>query len=118
MTSSENPLCFYCSEYAKVVKDYPLNVASNDKQSFTPRCSLHWKFECSKCGEMTHFNGISWCPECQKFTCLRCVEEKMEKKEFLIYNYYFTIPCHICGDYNPALDFSEYSSALFKSPLS
>ena len=108
MTSSENPTCFYCSEYAKVVKDYPLNVASNDKRSFTPRCSLHWKFECSKCGEKSHFNGISWCQKCQKFTCLRCVEEKMEKKEFLIYNYYYTIPCHKCGRYIPALDFTEY----------
>ena len=109
MYSLENPPCFYCSEYAKVTKDYPINNASNDKETFTPRCSLHWKFECSKCGEKTHFNGISWCPECKKFTCLRCVEEKMVKKEFLIYSYYFTIPCHNCGDYNPALDFAEYN---------
>ncbi|MFX1317700.1 MAG: class I SAM-dependent methyltransferase [Promethearchaeota archaeon] len=32
----------------------------------------------------------------------------MVKKEFLIYNYYYTIPCANCGNINPALDFAEY----------
>lgn len=109
MTSSENPLCFYCSEYVEVIKNYPVNNASNDEDSFTPRCLVHWKFKCSKCGEKTHFNGISWCSTCKEFTCLRCAEEKIVREEFLIYNYYFTIPCHKCGDYNPALDFAECS---------
>jgi 2-polyprenyl-3-methyl-5-hydroxy-6-metoxy-1,4-benzoquinol methylase len=35
--------------------------------------------------------------------------EKMVRKEFLIYDYYYTIPCHKCGKYNPALDFLEFS---------
>lgn len=72
MTSSESIVCFYCSEYAKVAKDYPKNFASNDEGSFTPRCHLHWKFECSKCGNLTHFNGIAWCSDCKTFTCLYC----------------------------------------------
>ena len=108
MTSSENLPCFYCSEYAKVVKNYPKNLATKNESSFTPRCSLHWKFECSRCGEMRHFNGIAWCSDCKEFTCLNCAEEKMERKEFLVYDYYYTIPCHKCGNYNPALDFAEY----------
>jgi len=113
MTSSENPPCFYCSEYAKVVKGYPVNIASNDERSFTPRCSLHWKFECNECGEMTHFNGIAWCSNCKEFTCIRGGEEEgkeeMIRKEFLIYDYYYTIPCHKCGIHNPTLDFAEYN---------
>jgi ubiquinone/menaquinone biosynthesis C-methylase UbiE len=108
MTSSESTLCFYCSEYAKIVKDYPINTASNDETSFTPRCSLHWKYQCNKCGELRHFNGIAWCPDCKTFTCLGCVDEKMVRKEFLIYDYYYTIPCGTCGKCNPALDFAEY----------
>lgn len=108
MPSSEPVSCFYCSEYAKIAKDYPINTASNDETSFTPRCSLHWKFHCSKCGELRHFNGIAWCPDCQTFTCLGCVDEKMVRKEFLIYDYYYTIPCDSCGKFNPALDFAEY----------
>lgn len=108
MSSSEYITCFYCSEYSKIANDYPINFASKDVDSFTPRCFLHWEYECSKCGEMTHFNGISWCSSCKEFTCLRCVEEKMEKKEFLIYDYFYKIPCHSCGKYSPALDFAEY----------
>ncbi|MHA2392191.1 MAG: class I SAM-dependent methyltransferase [Promethearchaeota archaeon] len=107
MNSSENLICFYCSEYAKVVKGYPKNIASKDEKSFTPRCSFHWKFKCNKCGEMTHFNGIAWCSECRVFTCLGCMEEKMVRSQFLVYNYYYNIPCHKCGKFNPALDFEE-----------
>ncbi len=108
MPSSEYTPCFYCSEYLKIAKDYPVNFASKDKDSFTPRCFLHWEYECSKCGNKTHFNGIAWCSECKVFTCLACVEEKMVKTEFLFYDYYYDIPCHKCGNYNPALDFAEY----------
>ncbi len=32
----------------------------------------------------------------------------MVRKEFLVYDYYYEIPCCKCGKYNPALDFSEY----------
>ncbi len=109
MPSSEIPLCFYCSEYAKVVKNYPVNFASKDENSFTPRCSFHWRFECSNCGRLTHFNGIAWCSDCKEFTCLVCAEEKLAKKKFLVYDYYYVIPCHKCGIYNPALDFAEYN---------
>ncbi len=108
MTSSEYVTCFYCSEYAKIATDYPQNFAYHEKESFTPRCFLHWQYECSKCGKETHFNGIAWCSDCKVFTCLRCVEEKMVRKEFLIYDYYYNIPCHKCNSPNPALDFAEY----------
>jgi 2-polyprenyl-3-methyl-5-hydroxy-6-metoxy-1,4-benzoquinol methylase len=108
MPSTESVSCFYCSEYAKIAKDYPINPASNDEKSFTPRCTLHWKYQCSKCGELRHFNGIAWCPDCKTFTCLGCVDEKMVRKEFQIYDYYYNIPCEKCGNFNPALDFAEY----------
>ena len=108
MTSSESVPCFYCSEYVKIAKGYPIKPASHDEKSFTPRCSLHWKFQCHKCRELRHFNGIAWCPDCKTFTCLGCVDEQMVRKEFLIYDYYYTIPCETCGKYNPALDFAEY----------
>lgn len=111
MPSSEYTPCFYCSEYLKIAQDYPVNFASKDVTSFTPRCFLHWEYKCSKCGELTHFNGISWCSSCKEFTCLRCVEEKMEKEKFLIYDYYYKIPCQKCGEYNPALDFAEYEGS-------
>ncbi|MCG3226135.1 MAG: class I SAM-dependent methyltransferase [Candidatus Heimdallarchaeota archaeon] len=109
MGTLESGMCFYCREYYQVTQNYPLNEATYDIDSFTPRCNLHWEYECSKCKRMTHFNGISWCSSCKEFTCLRCVEEKMERKEFLVYDYYYNIPCHKCKTYNPALDFAEYN---------
>jgi len=108
MTFSDKPLCFYCSEYAKVAKDYSVNFASKDEDSFTPRCFLHWKYKCDKCDGLTHFNGISWCPSCKEFTCVSCTKEKMVRKEFLVYDYYYSISCHKCEKFNPALDFAEY----------
>lgn len=108
MTSSEKAVCFYCSEYAKVVKDYSINPATNDREKFTPRCHLHWKYECGNCGDMKHFNGISWCSDCKTFTCLSCAEERMVRKKFLVYDYYYEIPCNTCGSYNAALDFAEF----------
>ncbi len=100
--------CFYCIEYNRISTDYPINNANYDREEFTPRCFLHWEYECSKCGKKRHFNGISWCSTCKKFTCLFCADEQMQKEEFLIYDYYYKIPCHECGNYNPALDFAEY----------
>jgi SAM-dependent methyltransferase len=109
MVSLKDSTCFYCSEYAKVIKDYSINFASKNEKSFTPRCFLHWKFECNKCGGVIHFNGIAWCSDCKVFTCLFCGEEKMIREKFLIYDYYYNVPCHKCGKYNPALDFAEYN---------
>ena len=42
MSSSKSETCFYCSEYVKVVIDYPMNPPSNDLETFTPRCNLQW----------------------------------------------------------------------------
>jgi len=109
MNFSEYKPCFYCSEYAKIANDYPQNFASQDTDTFTPRCHLHWQYKCDKCGKSTHFNGISWCPDCKVYTCLRCSNEKMIKEEFLIYDYYYNIPCYKCKSLNPALDFAEYN---------
>jgi ubiquinone/menaquinone biosynthesis C-methylase UbiE len=33
----------------------------------------------------------------------------MVRAKFLVYDYYYEIPCSKCGKYHPALDFSEYS---------
>ncbi|MFW9893405.1 MAG: class I SAM-dependent methyltransferase [Candidatus Thorarchaeota archaeon] len=33
----------------------------------------------------------------------------MVRKKFLVYDYYYKIPCQKCGKYNPALDYAEYN---------
>jgi ubiquinone/menaquinone biosynthesis C-methylase UbiE len=32
----------------------------------------------------------------------------MIREEFLVYDYFYSIPCHDCGKSNPALDYAEY----------
>ncbi|MHA1397469.1 MAG: class I SAM-dependent methyltransferase [Candidatus Heimdallarchaeaceae archaeon] len=111
MSESNDFVCYYCNEYHKMINQYPLNFATHHEDQFTPRCNLHWKYQCSQCGKMIHFNGISWCSECKEFTCVSCAEEKLVRKNFLIYNYYYSIPCKTCGKQNPTLDFAEYNSS-------
>ncbi|MHA2358097.1 MAG: class I SAM-dependent methyltransferase [Candidatus Heimdallarchaeaceae archaeon] len=111
MTNPDYVQCFYCSEYSKIASDYPVNFATQEKDNFTPRCFLHWRYTCSYCEKESHFNGIAWCSDCKTLTCLHCVDEKMVRKNFLIYDYYYDIPCKECGKRNPALDFAEYNGS-------
>ncbi|MHA1201481.1 MAG: methyltransferase domain-containing protein [Candidatus Heimdallarchaeaceae archaeon] len=111
MNGASSKLCFYCVEYKKVANDYPLNYAFVDHEEITPRCYLHWQYECSNCKNMTHFNGIAWCSDCKEFTCLNCADEHMVKKKFLVYDYYYTIDCKKCNKPNPALDYAEFEGS-------
>ncbi len=111
MNGAGSKLCFYCIEYKKAAKDYPLNYAFADQEEITPRCYLHWQYECDSCKSMTHFNGIAWCSDCKEFTCLNCADEHMVKKKFLVYDYYYTIDCKKCNKPNPALDFAEFNGS-------
>lgn len=106
---SKSSSCFYCQEYQLLYSDVPLNEVIHEMNGITPRCFLHYKYECSSCGLNFHFNGISWCIECKIMTCIDCGEEKIENKKFLIYEYYFEINCIKCGTGNPALDYAEFS---------
>ena len=71
-TESNKEVCFYCREYHILYDNYPLNIASHfDLNNLTPRCEFHWKYTCNFCNKDYHFNGISYCFECDQFTCMR-----------------------------------------------
>lgn len=108
----KNPPCFYCKIYQKVYPDYPDNESLDSRlgmQDMVPRCALHAGYICDTCGTPTHFNGISYCPNCDTFTCVRCGEERMVEEAFLVYDYYYSIKCTNCGVEHPALDYAEYA---------
>ncbi len=42
---------------------------------------------------------------------MSCTDERMVREKFLVYDYYYSIPCHECGKINPALDFAEYTGS-------
>lgn len=103
--------CFYCVEYNKIYPDYPLNNAVYDEfNDLTPRCNLHWEYKCNKCNKDIHFNGISYCNECNSFTCVRCGDEKLQMEEFFFYKYYYMIKCMKCSKFNPTLDYLEFKT--------
>ncbi|MCE7733762.1 MAG: class I SAM-dependent methyltransferase, partial [Candidatus Heimdallarchaeota archaeon] len=88
---------------------YPINTRRFDLDDDTPRCELHFQFTCDTCFKPTHFNGISYCVSCSKYTCINCGEEKIRKINFLIYDYYYTISCSTCSTIIPALDYAEFN---------
>ncbi len=103
-------MCYYCKEYAKIYSDYPENPAiDNEFNDMTPRCKFHHQYLCHSCNKNYHFNGISWCSECKVFTCVSCTQEKIIHEKFFFYDYYYSIECHKCKEYNPSLDFAEFS---------
>lgn len=101
--------CFYCVEYNKLYADYPINKASFIKfMDLTPRCSLHSQYVCTNCKKSVHFNGISYCEECDSFTCVTCGQESLEKEKFFFYDYYYAISCKKCSKKHPTLDYLEF----------
>jgi 2-polyprenyl-3-methyl-5-hydroxy-6-metoxy-1,4-benzoquinol methylase len=102
-------ICFYCFEYNKIYNDYPVNKSVHDEfNDLTPRCSLHWQYPCNDCKKNVHFNGISYCNDCNIFTCVKCGEEKLQMQEFFFYDYYYEIKCVKCSKTNPTLDYLEF----------
>ena len=104
------PVCLYCQSYSKIHSDYPINLATFRTDTEVPRCAFHGQYKCDNCGKSHHFNGISWCVECKKFSCLYCGEPEVVRKKFLVYDYYYKITCTHCDKKNPALDFAEVDS--------
>ncbi len=100
--------CFYCEQYAKHIHDYPMNSPSLFLEGQTPRCYLHGQYVCDTCKNPRHFNGISWCPNCKKFTCVRCGEEKVNPKKFLVYGYHYKIKCIHCDQWVNTLEIAEF----------
>jgi 2-polyprenyl-3-methyl-5-hydroxy-6-metoxy-1,4-benzoquinol methylase len=103
--------CYYCISYQEIIEDYPINeiyIDSLNVSKETPRCFLHFQFQCDSCKKNIHFNGICWCFKCKKFTCIHCGNVKVNKKKFFIYEDYYEITCNWCNNSNPALDAAEY----------
>ncbi len=107
--NKETIYCFYCEAYQRLIIDYPVNIGDNNIQNNqTPRCEIHFQYRCDICDKNVHFNGISYCINCKKFTCIDCGGINKIDKEFLTYNYYYDIACAECKKYNSALDFAEF----------
>ena len=96
-SDNQNNRCFYCVEYNKIYSDYPINNAVfNEFNDMTPRCNMHWQYQCNSCKKYIHFNGVAFCNDCNYFTCVKCGEDTLQMEEFFFYNYYYNIKCMNC----------------------
>ena len=102
-------ICKYCQIIHSFDSVYPLREATRDVKSDYPRCDWHWRFVCSICGKPKHFNGMAWCEETKRFTCLSCARShKAVRHKFWRWKYYYAIECNACGEHHPALDYLEF----------
>jgi 2-polyprenyl-3-methyl-5-hydroxy-6-metoxy-1,4-benzoquinol methylase len=103
-------ICKYCQSIHVVDHGYPSRQATKDVQSDFPRCDWHWRFVCSVCGRPRHFNGTTWCPESERFVCIRCAKShRVVHRSFWNWEYYYALECSICGRFHPALDYLEFT---------
>lgn len=105
-----NVVCFYCTQYNRIYEDYPINPGiHNDFHDLTPRCELHFQYECDTCHSKLHFNGIGFCQDCNRFTCVKCSPPKLIFEYFFYYDCYYTVECNACKQVKPCLDYAEYT---------
>ena len=75
---------------------------------------MHFQYECDTCHSKLHFNGIAFCPECDRFTCIKCSPPKLVFEDFFYYDCYYTVECNTCKSVKPCLDYAEY---ILKHPF-
>ena len=104
--------CYYCDKIKASDSYYQGSDASYDLGSAAPRCTLHWRYVCGKCGEPSHFMSTAYDPEALKFFCSGCATGKEEVADpFWTWKYYFKYRSPWSGQWCPALDRLEYEGA-------
>ncbi len=102
--------CSYCRLIRGHQPSYDVRLAKHALSSTRPRCDLHWRFVCSLCGRAKHFNGVSYCPHEENFFCLNCAgENRVSRRDFWAWSYYYRLKCPRHPEWHPALDRLEYS---------
>ncbi len=101
--------CRHCHQFHQHDPTYPRRRARHNLDTDYPRCHRHWRYVCDLCGQPSHFNGLTWCQETGKFTCLHCAPGYRPINEsFWGWDYYWDIACPHCGASHPSLDRLEY----------
>ena len=102
-------ICKYCQAIHSYDGGYPLREATRDVKTDYPRCDWHWRFVCSICGRPRHFNGIAWCEETKRFTCLSCAKShRFVRCTFWRWKGYYSVKCDACSEHHPVLDYLEF----------
>ena len=101
--------CFYCDKIRASASEYVGSVATHDLGSEAPRCGLHWRYICGKCGEPAHFMSTGYDPDVETFFCSDCATDVDEVPDpFWAWRYFFRYRSPLSGDWSPGLDRLEF----------
>ena len=101
--------CYYCDKIQASDASYVSSNASYDIGSEAPRCALHWRYVCGKCGKPSHFMSAGYDPEVRDFFCSNCATEVKEVVDaFWAWKYYFRYSSPWSGQWSTALDRLEF----------
>ena len=109
MTANNSMNCYYCDKIKVEAPDYIFRTAAHDLGSEAPRCSLHWRYICGKCGEPSHFMATSYCDHSGRFFCSRCsTDPRPVEGPFWAWSYYFEYGSPWTKRRYPSLDRMEF----------
>jgi 2-polyprenyl-3-methyl-5-hydroxy-6-metoxy-1,4-benzoquinol methylase len=101
--------CYYCQDFSKLEKNYPIRKGRYSYEGYVHRCVWHSKFQCSECGEYFHFSFLYWCPTSNKVVCGKCNKPTLHPVKFWDRTYAYAFQCRECGETHYDLLYAEYS---------
>jgi len=107
--SSKNmSICFYCQDFQKEEKDYPLRKGKYSAEGLVHRCIWHAKFQCSECNSFFHFSFLYWCPTANKVVCGKCNKPTFHPVKFWNKTYAYAFECDDCNQTHYDLLYTEF----------
>ncbi|HKZ63852.1 MAG TPA: hypothetical protein VJ400_05365, partial [Thermoplasmata archaeon] len=101
--------CRHCEQIHLADPRYRVKPARHDADSSFPRCDIHWRFVCDRCGRSHHFNGIAWCPAAKKLLCIKCApRHRAVRTPFWRWSYHYALTCPDCKKEHATLDRLEF----------
>ena len=101
--------CRHCEQIHLADPRYRVKPARHDADSSFPRCDIHWRFVCDRCGRSHHFNGVAWCPTAKRLLCIKCApRHRAVRTPFWRWSYHYALTCPDCKKEHATLDRLEF----------
>jgi len=101
--------CRYCATIRSAKPRYRVRRSVHAVDSSHPRCDLHWRFVCAKCGNARHYHATAYCPRTESFYCIDCApEHRAVWRRFWAWSYFYRLRCPWRSEWHEALDRLEF----------
>lgn len=105
----DRPPCRYCVLIREHAPGYRVQRATHGPDSSHPRCDVHWRFVCAKCGSGRHYHAMSFCPSAGSFYCIECAPDvRTAARRFWAWSYSYRLRCPWRAEWHEALDRLEF----------